>query len=273
MRLPVLLCAWLLIGCEELDAWVPSLHSASSRERPRVVEAKAKDVASRTNRRSSEAHVSAEQWERLCQRWTFPAPPSLRELVRCTSVSTPSVDGGLSLVLVDAREQTKNLIPRRISERLETVDRPALRAICDSKERNLGDSDEYGPIFEAWQRRRFVGVFYVTDFAGPALILRVGELKRSWFAGHLTAKFVVYDAENSRFLCGYSLTVQNETKDAPIRARLQAETRVRLERELGDALLAAARAALSSDAAPFDFPDVATDRAPALSSARSDGRR
>ncbi|MGC4069532.1 MAG: hypothetical protein QM784_33730 [Polyangiaceae bacterium] len=268
MRLPLLLGAWLLVGCEELDAWVPSLDSRSSRDHASVV--LTKNAAAHRKEHPAGAHVSEAQWESLRQRWTFPAPPSLRELVRCTDVAPNSEDAALSLVFVDAREQTKNLIPRRISERLETVDVSTLRATGDSKEGTAGESEDYGGIFMAWQKRHFAGVFYVTDFAGPALVLRVGELKRSWFAGHLTARFVVHDTLTSRSVCGYSLSVQNETKDAPIRARLQAETRVRLERELGDAMLAAARTALTSDTASIRFPDVGTDGDPLRHVPRAD---
>jgi hypothetical protein len=159
-------------------------------------------------------------------------------------------------VFVDAREQTKNLLPRRVSERLETVDLSMLHALSDEKE--PGKANEHGEILAEWQKRRLVGIFYVSDYAGPALILRVGELKRSWFDGRLAAKFLVYDTESSRSLCGYPLAVQNDTKDAPIRSRLQAETRIRLERELSDALVAAARKVLASDLPALRFPESTT---------------
>jgi hypothetical protein len=248
MRWRWLLCAFMSMGCDKLDAALPALSlrtsSGPALARPRG----ASDL---------EPQQDAEKRKRVAvlrskmrQRWSFPKLAHGRPLQRCTNETVHvSKDEAITLAFVDAREQTKSLMPRRIAERLESAGLSVVQGQHDDLEgSDSEDLDALQLTLSEWEKRRYVGLFYVTDYAGPALIVRLGELKRSWYPGRLAATFIVYDTQERSPICGYDLRVQNETKEAPIRARLQAETRIRLERELANALRDSARAELARDA-------------------------
>lgn len=250
----------VLLGCDKLDAALPALSlskRASQGEEAAERAATSEDVA-RT--RTAQQRLSKELAQ-LRQRLTLPALPEALADCAVANLSIES-DGPLATAYVDARTQSKHLIPRRIAERLESEDMSELLHAAELLE---GRSPEELSVLEAavgaWAKRRYLGVFYITDYAGPALILRVGELKRSWVAGHFTAKFALLDTQEQRLLCGYRLHVQNETKDSPIRSRLQSDTRIKLERELAVRLLESAEGQLKrgTPRLTLELPVAGTD--------------
>jgi hypothetical protein len=246
MRSAWLLLTGLLFGCDKLDAALPAL---SLQARPPQGEVAAREANSRDAERARDAQRRlGSDLAQLRQRLSLPALPAA--LPDCRGVAS-SIDSELPLATayVDAREQTKHLIPRRVAERLESEDLSELRHAADQLEgRTPEELAALELAVEAWRKRRVLGVFYVSDYSGPALVLRVGELKRSWVAGHFGARFALYDTVEQRLLCAYTLHVQNDTKDAPIRSRLQSETRIKLERALAARLLELAQAELTRSA-------------------------
>jgi hypothetical protein len=165
----------------------------------------------------------------------------------------------LSLVFsyTDTRTTTRSLLSRRVSERLESGDTTEL--FRDSEALETKSEEELKKIeasLQSWEKRRYVGVFFISEYQGPALILRVGALKRSWYPGNLSAQFALVDTLEQKAICGYNLRVENDTREAPIRSRLQAETRARLERELGRSLFDAATAQLQRDVTGLKLPET-----------------
>jgi hypothetical protein len=169
------------------------------------------------------------------------------------------------LASLDVRVQTRNLIPRRVSERLETGESALLATVGETsptenvqkraKESPLSASSLTRDDLERIEKQRYLGVFYVTQYQGPALILRVGKIRREWFEGSLAARFVLFDTQTRKAVCSVALHAKNDVSEAPIRSRLQADTRARLERALGDALRQQAQQAIAASAPSLSWPE------------------
>lgn len=259
MRPVLVLCALLAVGCDAFREELPGLFAAAPRQSGDMsLEPKAPNRLPQLARQ-------------LESKFKPPSMPVVGKENDC-SVATLLEAGNsdarrLALANVDVRTQTKNLISRRVSERLESGELALLATLLDTtpSDHSLGPrrdvptaamsltSEDLGRI----QKQRYLGVFYITDYQGPALILRVGKIRREWFEGHVRAKFVLFDAEQKTVICGVDLHVTNDAKAAPIRSRLQSETRGRLERELGDALRVEAERSLGRIAQQLQWPDSA----------------
>lgn len=256
MRTVPILCALLSVGCDSLREEVPGLFAVA----PRVATA----VATAPNRPNQLPQLARQ----IESKFKPPAMPALGAHPICSpSTALDSAEPEalrLVLVSVDARTQTKNLIPRRVSERLESGELTLLGSLLETDEnapaarRDVPASASSLTLKDLRQieRQRYLGVFYVTDYHGPALILRVGKIRREWYAGSLVAKFILFDSERQLAVCGADLHVTNDTESAPIRSRLQSETRSRLERELGDALRVAAQQATRGLRVRLTWPDT-----------------
>jgi hypothetical protein len=257
MRSAPLLCALLLVGCDAFQNELPGLFAAAPR------------ATFELGPKPKQDHHLPRLAAALENKFKPPAMPTLGSGSDCSRVSALAASDADSLqivlAVVDVRTQTKSLIPRRVSERLESGESTLLSTLLES---NLGtDSGEVRRDVPASavsltlddlkriEHKRYLGVFYVTDYQGPALILRVGKIRREWFAGSLGAKFVLFDTDQQRTICSAELRVTNDVKSAPIRARLQADTRSRLERELGDALRIEAERAAGSVGQQLQWPD------------------
>jgi hypothetical protein len=263
MRTTFLLCALLSVSCDSLHQELPSLFDA----RPL-----AKAARTAVPQQTQQLRQSA---RRLESRFTPPAMPTSSSVAACERTATPPrAEGearGLALANVDVRTRTKNLIPRRVTERLESGEVALLATLRDDQPSNIGGalppdvpasaSSLTAEDLEQMARQRYLGVFYVTDYQGPALILRVGEIHREWFAGSLGATFVLFDTEQQLPICAAALRVRNDVKSAPIRVRLQAETRNRLERDLGDALRVEAERVTEGLAGLLEWPESSRIRA------------
>jgi len=275
MRFVFLLCVLLSAGCDAFRDEVPGLFAAAVQE-PRSVPTRSPlRSTSHPSAAPTVAPGSFDHLPRLARqlevKFKPPAMPTLTKEQDCAVAPSLRFDSSeakrLVLVNVDARLQTRNLIARRVSERLESGEAALLQSVFDSN--RPGDTmsvgrrdvptaavtltaDDLGRI----QKQHHLGVFYVTEYQGPALILRLGKIRREWFEGHLRARFVLYDTEPQRVICGAELFVKNDAKSAPIRSRLQFETRGRLEHQLGDALRLAAERALGGLGQQFEWPDT-----------------
>lgn len=234
----------LSAGCDQLDAALPVLSRATPVARLSEPARLPKRDLGHANGQAEDGERKEleEAWRTLRERLSFSGLVEGARLPPCSEVTLERApEPQLSVGFVDARAQTRSLIPRRIAERLESPEIAQVREASDALESR--SSEPLEPLSAAvreLQKRRWVGVFYVTDYSGPALILRVGELRRSWYAGSLAATFALFDTEAQKPVCGHLIRVQNDVKEAPIRSRLQSETRGKLERDLADAALAAA---------------------------------
>lgn len=187
---------------------------------------------------------------------------------RVAAMSSP-ISGTEELVLanVDVRTQTKNLIPRRVMERLETGEPSLLASVIDTPAQESSKPGQGSPLSASTLtrddlarigRQRYLGTFYVRQYQGPALILRIGKIRREWFEGSLTAKFVLFDTQSRTVICATDVHAKNDVSGAPIRSRLQAETRNRLERALGDALRQQAQRTIARVAPELKWPADST---------------
>ncbi len=259
MRPVLVLCALLSVGCDAFREELPGLFAAAPRH------------AGEPSSEPKSPNRLPQLARQLESKFKPPSMPAAAKENDCSG--TLPLEAGnsdakrLVLANVDVRTQTKNLISRRVSERLESGELALLATLFDTipNDHSPGTrrdvpaaavsltSEDLGRI----QKQRYLGVFYITDYQGPALILRVGKIRREWFEGHVRAKFVLFDAEQKTAICSANLHVANDAKSAPIRSRLQSETRGRLERELGDALRVEAERSLGRNALQLEWPDSA----------------
>jgi hypothetical protein len=158
--------------------------------------------------------------------------------------------------IVDQRVEQRFLVPLKMTEQLESSEirdlAPGLEPSAEGNSHSLGarveaDSDRSGLLKELGRlgQRRYLGVYHLTEFRGADLILKLGDLKRSWWPGIFRAWFVIYDLGDQEALCSFEVQVRNDVRDAPIRSRLRSETRARLEAELGRAATDAMRLGLA----------------------------
>jgi hypothetical protein len=263
MRWTLVLAILAATGCDKLDAALPSLAASGvNLGHVESVEDEGTDFIaeekSRRQRGSSDdlrKNIRTRLSE-LRQRFTV-SPLVQQTLPPCHSDQFDDGEKEMPYIYVDARTSTKSLLPRRVSERLEFGGVAELMTEAEELD-NKSDAEilRFSQKLKAIESHQRIGVFFVTEYQGPALIIRVGALKRSWVAGHLSARFAVINTTTRTVLCGYPLTVGNDTRDAPIRSRLQAETRVRLERELGRALRDSAVTQLRRDVPKLPIPDT-----------------
>jgi hypothetical protein len=263
MRTALLLCTLALCGCDPSQTELPGLFAAAPHIEPP------------TSTQSSQPTQLSRLVRQLESKIKPPAMPPADSVGACSRApSLGQADAqALQLILanVDSRTHTKNLIPRRVTERLEsgemgllaTLDESSLGATSAEVHRDapLSATSLTLDDLKRIERQRFIGVFYITDYQGAALILRVGKIRREWLSGSLSARFVLIDSEQQRVICAADLRVTNDVKTAPIRSRLQAETRSRLERELGDTLRLEAERAIERCAPELVWPDSRTNKA------------
>lgn len=167
---------------------------------------------------------------------------------------------------LDLRVQTRSLVPRRVTERLESGEFELLTSQLDEEtgaessltrqEAPASASSLTREDIERIAQQRYLAVFYINLYQGPALILRVGKIRREWFEGNISARLVLFDTVQQQAICSTNVRAKNDVKDAPIRSRLQAETRGRLERALGDALRQEAARATARVAPQLQWPET-----------------
>ncbi len=217
-----------------------ALAACDELHRPTPLPALAKPTASAASE-TAPGNRAAYELLRLRQRL---APPPLDRTKTPCSDQLGKARPVLFLRQVDERAESRHLLPLRITEQLESHELDRLAAAFEPGEvrlRNLGDAARVLRELTELGERRYLGVYHVTEYSGPELILRVGKLHREWVAGRLHAWFVLYDLKSRERLCSGEIAVSNDTRDAPITSRLRSETRERLEVELGQKLVQKAR--------------------------------
>jgi len=250
--------ALLTLGCNGIDSEVPGLFAARSANPVELESSAAKPE-------SLERLV-----RRVADRLRPPTMPNPGTVPDCSAVDVlPTTQPELQRVVLanlDVRVQTRSLVPRRVTERLESGEVELLTSQIDAetgadrsltrKEAPVSASSLTREDVERIERQRYLVVFYINHYQGPALILRVGKLRREWFEGNMSARLVLFDTVQQQAICGTQVRAKNDVKDAPIRSRLQAETRNRLERALGDALRQEAARATQRAAPQLQWPEA-----------------
>lgn len=254
----LLLGALLTAGCNGIESEIPSLFAARSAD-PLTTDA----PGNAPERLERMAH-------RIAVRLKAPAMPSAGSVPDCTEpgalASMETESQRVVLANSDVRVQTKSLVPRRVTERLESGEVELLASQIDTelaedrsltrKEAPVAASSLTREDLERIERQRYLAVFYVVQYQGPALILRVGKIRREWLEGSIAAKLVLFDTVRQQAVCSTNVRAKNDVKDAPIRSRLQAETRGKLERALGDALRQDAARVLARGAPQLTWPET-----------------
>lgn len=251
----LLLSTVLTLGCTELERELPELLSSKPALAHVVVEDAGRGV-------EELGPVAKQIATRLAPPPFAAAVESLGDCAHAaTMASSPPGAEVLVLANLDVRLQTRGLIPRRVTERLETGEMALLASVEDTggnaaakRDSPLSASSLTREDLGRIEQQRYLGVFYVTQYQGPALIIRIGKIRREWFEGTIGARFVLFDTQTRTALCGVEVHAKNDVKDAPIRSRLQAETRARLERALGDALRQQAQQATARFAPSLAWP-------------------
>ncbi len=241
--LGVLLGVWATLGCER------------GRERAALA-ALAKPAPTAETAPPLGNRIAYELY-RVRQRFGPPPGTLERTRQRCPDqtihqASPDEASRTLILRQVDERVESRELVPLRITEQLRTHELDELgRGFQTGRER---DRERLLRELERVAEHRYLGVYHVTEYAGPELVLRVGELRRKWAPGILRAWLVLYDLTTKQRLCAADITVRSDTEGAPISSRLRSETRQRLEVELGKSLVQKARGRLGELTSELRWP-------------------
>jgi hypothetical protein len=187
------------------------------------------------------------------QEGSVPAARSMPEFERrdcpdtVIAATTPDPDARIvSVTLEDPRTQRRNLVAPRIIELVQSSATHPGVAAADSR-----DGSEL-----AATSSRYVGVLFVTDYAPPRLIIRMGKLRHEWLEGVMTARLAIFDAQSGEALCAVPIVAHSDTREAPVRVRLQGDTRVRLEKQLGQLVQDAARKGLAEISKTLRWPEL-----------------
>jgi hypothetical protein len=135
----------------------------------------------------------------------------------------------------DARIDTRHLLPLSLtrklaSERGESTS-PSPEPLAGALPSPLAMSRTLREI-ESSRRRRYGGIFHVTEYASPQLKHRAGKMRPEWSPGMLVSWLLVHDFETGELICQTKLSVQNDVRDEPIGARTKSTVRERLVMEL-----------------------------------------
>lgn len=175
----------------------------------------------------------------------------------------------LHLMARDSRADRRNLLPLSVMGELARDELAAVRARFKQPAdalaaptfrvlRSRADGESAARALDALERRPYAAVAHVIGYAEPRLIQKVGERHRRWVAGTLDTLVVAYDLSTGDALCQARVTVHNDTREAPVSARLRSDTRERLTRALAHEYQREAPAALARITRVLVWPQTAT---------------
>jgi hypothetical protein len=245
-RLAVLgsMLAACALGCNERRA-LPSQKPA-----PAVAANAQAELAERV------AYRRFEVTERLASE---PARPEKFREQPCPDAELDATAPALVLATADVRYEPKHLLPLDLLERLLGDDRRfgahALR-FGDTTRAALSDEqaeDELAELNEL-AKRRYKGVYYVTDYASPKLVRRKNRTRSEWLPGVIASWFVVHDLRGGKALCQTQVIVRNDVTDEPISRKMKSSVRQRLIGELASALHTQGKLALARMSKTLKFP-------------------
>lgn len=167
----------------------------------------------------------------------------------------------LVLAVHDARFEKKRLLALDLTDALTQPKLHALRDELALAAPGQTPSAALTDEVESLAKRRFVGVFHITEHYGAERVFRMDRSRWEWMPGTLVAWFAVHDAKSGAALCQSLMVVKNDVTSAPIAARLKSDTRERLGRELGRDVRAEARRALARISSELELPEATGNRA------------
>lgn len=170
--------------------------------------------------------------------------------------SLPREARTLVLAVRDARFEKKQLLPLDLTGSLTQPKLHLLRDELALLPDGRAPSEALVAEVGALETRRFAGVFHVTEHYGAERVFRMDRSRWEWQPGTLVAWLAVHDASSGAALCQTLVVVKNDTRAAPVAARLKSDTRERLTRELGRDVRAAAETALRRISALLELPDA-----------------
>lgn len=211
-------------------------------------------AAAAAPRRTAIAAARAEVRTALALR--LPTPRRLRQ-VACPKFELANErERELGLAVVDARYDTRSVLPLEVTRHLIQPDLHRIDAVLAGIER----PDELDAALETAQRlagQRFIGAYHVIHYKGPKWYVKTSTMRPAWDAGRLDAWFVVHDAKSGEALCSTRIQIAGDATGAPLRVRLRSDTRDRLARALGERMRAATSPALAAISNGLVLPGVA----------------
>jgi hypothetical protein len=260
-RLRAALCCALLVGACERATPVPG---DAFRDRTPTAKAQARSAL---QQRSLEL-----EYERLEIEQRLEQPLSLPDLTAAkmcpdARIQAQSKSPAARIVVVrveDARHKPKSLLPLRIADPLRSrefaVLFPFLRTTPDGARttsllRTESSFAEARAALAPLGERRYKTTFFVIDYSEPRLIWKLKKNRREWVDGLLKARLVVHDIDTGTALCETTLTVTNDSSEAPRTLRMLEATRQQLVIQLARKLKQAAVAALAKLSLVLNFDE------------------
>ena len=199
--------------------------------------------------RSAREHIR----ERLLRK--LQAPEKLRETPCPSFGELGARERTLSLRVIDARYDTRSVLPLRVTRHLIEPDLNALDAVLGGIE--PGDVEGALAQVARLEERRYVGAYHVIHYASPRWFVRTTTMRPAWNAGRFDAWFVIHDAKTGEAKCAARVTVNGDATNAPLRTRLRSDTRDRLTTELGERTRSATEDALGRITGELRLPSRA----------------
>jgi len=242
-RLPWLLAApWLLLACG---------NGAEPGATPEPAE-----VASPAQAAASHEHLSDTLAEWVTKDWSALRGAREEKCDESKWGELPADERTLVLAVRDARFEKKNLLPLALTGPLTQPRLHALRDQLALAPPGRPPSELLAGEISALERRRFAGVFHVTEHYGAERVFRTDRGRWEWMPGTLVAWLAVHDGRTGAALCQTLLVVKNDTRSAPLAPRLKSDTRERLTRDLGRDVRAEAARALSRISTRLELPET-----------------
>jgi hypothetical protein len=220
---------------------------APSEDRPAAMLKQSSDQPRPVEIRTARAQIRAALERPL------PSPKRLKES-RCSDLGTLTEDEReLSLRVVDARYDTRSVLPLSVTRNLTEPDLNQLDSVLagiESADKPRAALDQVA----RFSKRRFVGTYHVMVYGSPKWFVKAGKLKPSWDAGRFDAWFAVHDAATGLPRCAARVTIIGDASGAPLRARLRSETRDKLTSALGERARQATSEALARIAPELRLP-------------------
>jgi hypothetical protein len=217
--------SWLAIAV--LSAGCAQARASGDEDRPAPALLETRDRPRPVEIRTARAQIRAALERPL-------RAPKRRRESRCSNLGALGEgERELSLRVVDARYDTRAVLPLRVTRHLTEPDLNQLDAVLSGIE----STKEPRAALESVARfgkRRFVGAYHVIHYGSPKWFVRAGKLKPSWDAGRFDAWFAIHDADTGQPRCTARITIVGDAQGAPLRARLRSETRDKLTTALGE---------------------------------------
>jgi hypothetical protein len=166
----------------------------------------------------------------------------------------------LVLAVRDARFEKKQILALDLTGHLTQPKLHALRDELALLAPGRAPSEIVTDEIEQLAKRRFVGVFHITEHYGAERVFRVDRGRWEWLPGTLVTWLSIHDATSGASLCQTQLVVKNDTRGAPLAVRLKSDTRERLTRELGRDVRVEATRALRRISAVLELPEPSGNR-------------